>query len=70
MSQMLTISIIELYMHGSKEHTNSSNLVYVLALGCYRVAELLPFEISQYIICFWKTNYKWIDVLNYHFVQK
>ena len=38
------------YMHGWKEHTSSSNLVYVLALGVYRVAELLPFEISQYTI--------------------
>ena len=36
-------------MHGWKEHNNSSNLVS-LSFNVYRVAELLPFEISKYII--------------------
>ena len=37
-------------MHGWKEHISSSNLVLCLSFGLYRVAELLPFEISHYTI--------------------
>ena len=61
MSQMLTISRVELYMYAWLERTHQQQYLGIhvcLSFGVYRVSELLSFEISQYIIFSEKTNYK------------